>query len=127
VGASLAYARADHVHPIVRVTPPVSSPTVAITGGGTITAQSTAVTSTTEETITYRIRVDTSLTGAAGWRILTVSSLAGYTHMDCHSSAYNSVTAQPVAIMTWVANQVYYQKSADATITFVILVTFGLT
>lgn len=77
VGASLLYARQDHVHPITRIANPVT-PTLTAGGGGvTLSGISGFWTSTTEETATYQQNWTAAITGAAGWKSFVISNPAG--------------------------------------------------
>ena len=129
VGVSLLYAREDHVHPLVRIATPPVAPAAVLAGGGTITAQAGTVLGTTEETVTYRIEVTTSITGGTGWRSVTLATIPGYTALDCSVTAYRtSGTIGPVPLLNWAVNQAQYRKTTAGThnIVFVFHATYRL-
>jgi hypothetical protein len=76
VGVSPDAARADHIHPIVRLAQ-VTLPDPAI-GGGTFQGQVIWNQYTTEETQEFAIRVQMTPTAAGTWRTITFPNLPGY-------------------------------------------------
>jgi GLEYA domain len=76
IGTSAQAARADHVHPIVRLAQ-LTMPNVVV-GGGTFVAQTVWAQYTTEETQNFRIRVQMQATAAGTWRTINFPAIAGY-------------------------------------------------
>jgi GLEYA domain len=77
IGVSTAAARADHVHPVVKLAN-VTMPNVTV-GGGTLTAQLVWRETQTEETQEKAIRVQMIPTAAGQWRTINFPNIAGYT------------------------------------------------
>lgn len=88
IGVSTDFARADHVHPLQRITTLPALPTVTIGGAQTLNSSQGGILYSTEETLTYWQLTAVTPTSTARWKTINFPNIAGY---NLTKRVYNGV------------------------------------
>jgi hypothetical protein len=78
IGTSVAFARADHIHPVTKISAFTTAPTITFAGFTVPTATPIAMTyhRSTDETVVYRWTGTMTVPNVAAWKNYTPSAVA---------------------------------------------------